>query len=487
MPPTVETYNDYLKFRSAPHLKREDVIASHRRRTVTPAPPPAVPKIFLGRPYYPSSPSPTMVKRKLGYFDPQGVGPGPAEHVMDALPASPPSADVISSSGATPSSAEEASITYPSSFPEINAAAAINDGTIPSPPLHPNGSTLEQQQDKQWQNDQDHRLVDPNFTNATPWPYLALGVISLILAIVLGYALWNCWRSVKIVRRGDGEKEGKEGGLKMMVLGTGSRLREDDESSGYIKDPNNSNHLSPLKSTHYQPHSLIATSPVTPTSSSSARTLLLSSSNSARKHTSFLDFGNEDSYYSYSGPYAFGNSHYSSDSAARSGQLGGKPGGLARLSAWWNRASRTGESKNIGNTVSLASMRGLKSPTGTNSAASSTTTLALHNSHNHNNRTPVSANSTFVGSSVHGHSVKAMDDSGSRRHSVILNGSMLSPNSLRSGNSGAKGPLGAGGGEAPIISLPSTCYIPYTPTVKSLAEKDTKGSGGGTKRVIGRF
>ena len=46
----------------------------------------------------------------------------------------------------------------------------------------------------------DHPMLKhltPRFKNLTPWPYVAVAAISLILLFVLGYALSNCYRRMK--------------------------------------------------------------------------------------------------------------------------------------------------------------------------------------------------------------------------------------------------------------------------------------------------
>lgn len=37
----------------------------------------------------------------------------------------------------------------------------------------------------------------PRIKHLTPWPYIAIAVISSILIFVLGYAIWNCYRRTK--------------------------------------------------------------------------------------------------------------------------------------------------------------------------------------------------------------------------------------------------------------------------------------------------
>lgn len=40
--------------------------------------------------------------------------------------------------------------------------------------------------------------LKPRIKNLTPWPYVAIAVIALILLFVLGYALSNCYRKMKL-------------------------------------------------------------------------------------------------------------------------------------------------------------------------------------------------------------------------------------------------------------------------------------------------
>ncbi|KAH6896379.1 hypothetical protein BKA70DRAFT_1529036 [Coprinopsis sp. MPI-PUGE-AT-0042] len=99
----------------------------------------------------------------------------------------------------------------------FNPPALANPYLQTSPPPAANADTIPALETEGEKDTHTHPrrpdLADPAFPRdgMAPWPYLAIAVIGIVLGVVVGYAMYSCWRSMSLVRTKS--RAAKKGGI----------------------------------------------------------------------------------------------------------------------------------------------------------------------------------------------------------------------------------------------------------------------------------
>ncbi|KAH6888354.1 hypothetical protein BKA70DRAFT_59999 [Coprinopsis sp. MPI-PUGE-AT-0042] len=115
-----------------------------------------------------------------------------------------------------------------------------------SPPPAANADTIPALEAEGEKDTHPHRpdLADPAFPRdgMAPWPYLAIAVIVIVLGVVVGYAMYSCWRSMSLVRRKSraakkGSVQDKEQGDECDEYAKRPPQKDNVESEGILTSP----------------------------------------------------------------------------------------------------------------------------------------------------------------------------------------------------------------------------------------------------------